>query len=166
MCLEGLLHLAEEALGEGLHADAAGHDHLVVVELDDDDAVDDRLAVVGLVDMRLHAHEVGRGCLQVLDERRGQQRDERVHPLEGVEEGDEGGRAERERVHLGGNEEYAALLQQRGDHFEDVLHRETVQHRVVAETIGEGQTLLRRHRDLDHLLEHHQLRVGRGEGLR
>ena len=89
-----------------------------------------------------------------------------MHPLEGVEEGDEGGRAERERVHLGGNEEYAALLQQRGDHFEDVLHRETFQPRVVAETIGEGQTLLRRHRDLDHLLEHHQLRVGRGEGLR
>ena len=110
MCLEGLLHLAHEVLGEGLHADVARHDDLVVVQLDDHDAVDDGLAVVGLVDVRLDAHEVGRGRLEILDERRGQERDERMHPLERVEEGDEGGGAERERVHLGGDEEHATLL--------------------------------------------------------
>ena len=166
MRLERLLHLAQEALGEGLHADVSRDDHLIVVQLDDHDAVDGRLAVLGLVDVRLHAHQVGRGRLEVLDERRGQQRDERVHPLEGVEEGDEGGGAERQRVHLRGDEEHAALLQQRGDHLEDVLDGETVQHRVVAETVGERKTLLRRHRDLDHLLEHHQLRVEGGRELR
>lgn len=166
MRLESLLHLADEALGEGLHADVARNDDLVVVELDDDDAVNSSLAVVGLVDVCLDAHEVGRGGLEILDKRGGEERHERMHPLEGIEEGDEGGGAERERVHLRGDEEHATLLQQRGDHFEDVLDGETVQHRVVAETVREGETLLRRHRDLDHLLEHHQLRVGRDGRLR
>lgn len=80
-----------------------------------------------------------------------------MHPFEGIEKGDEGFGTQRECVHLGGDEEHALLLQQHRHHLDDVARGERVEDGLVAELVGEGEAMLRRHDDLDELLENDEL---------
>ena len=84
-----------------------------------------------------------------------------MHPLERVEQRDEGFGAERERVHLRGDEQNALFLEQRGHHLDDIARRQRVQQGLKAELVGEREAVRGRHDDFDEFVEDDHLQVRR-----
>ena len=156
---EELLHLLHERPRERLHLHSLRDDDLVEIQLHHDHSIDRRHALVCVVHLGGDAHQIGSGCLQILYQLRGEQRDERVHPLKGIEKRDKRLGTERERVHLRGDQKHSLLLKKCCDHLHDVARREGVQQRLEAQFVSEREALGRREDDLDELVEDDHLLV-------
>lgn len=150
--------------------------HLVEVEVSDEDAVE--VSGVQREGVGVDADQIGRGCLRVsgrvcryldvVQQLRGQQRDEGERVVHGAEKRQQRGGAERELVFLGVSgggwndvatvEKDLSVAQQCRHDGLDVRERETAQQALHAERVAEGQTVGWRKRELNVAGEERNLR--------